>query len=55
VTEATGKRERRRKQLLIDHGKKRGFCKLKEEALDALYEELTLIRCRGRVVRQTPE
>ena len=32
--EVTGRRGRRRKQLLDDLNEKRGYCKLKEEALD---------------------
>ena len=32
--EVTGRRGRRRKQLLDDLKEKRGYCKLKEEALD---------------------
>jgi hypothetical protein len=55
VIEVTERRGRRRKKLLDDLKEKRGYCKLKEEALD-----LTLWRSRfGRdyasVVRQTTE
>jgi len=32
--EVTGRRGRRRKQLLDERNEKRGYCKLKEEALD---------------------
>jgi len=32
--EVTGSRGRRCKKLLDDHQEKRGYCKLKEEALD---------------------
>jgi hypothetical protein len=37
-----GKRGRRRKQLLGDLKEKRGYWKLKEEALDRTYRELAL-------------
>ena len=55
MEEVTGIRGRRRKQLLDDLKEKRGFWKLKEEAL-----YLTLWRTRfgggyGPVVRQTTE
>jgi hypothetical protein len=36
-----GKRGRRRKQLLDDLEEKRGYCKLKNEALDSIF-------CRAR-------
>jgi hypothetical protein len=32
--EVTGRRGRRRKKLLEDHKERRGYCQLKEEALD---------------------
>ena len=39
----TGRRGRRRKQLLDDLKETRGYCKLKEEAVDgAIYAELAL-------------
>jgi hypothetical protein len=49
--EVTGRRGKRRKQLLDDREEKRGYCKLKEEALDR-----TVWRTgfgNGPVVRQT--
>jgi len=51
----TGSRGRSRKQVLDDIKEKKGYCKLKEEALD-----LALWRCRfgrgyGPVLRQTAE
>ena len=39
---ATRGRGRRRKQLLHDFKETRGFCKLREEALDPLFGELAL-------------
>ena len=40
--EVTGRRRRRRKQLLYGIKEKRGYCKLKEEALAAVCGELAL-------------
>jgi hypothetical protein len=49
-TEMTGRRGRRRRQLLDDLKEKRRYWKLKEKALDR-----TLWRGYGPVVRQTTE
>ena len=51
---AMGRRGRRRKQLLDDHKEKRGYWKLKEEALDRTLENW-FGRAYGPVVRQTTE
>jgi hypothetical protein len=36
IIEATGRRRRERKQLLVDLKKRRGYSKLKEEAFDCI-------------------
>jgi len=46
------RRGRRFKQLLDDLTKKRGYCKLKEEALDHALWRINFERGYGRVVRQ---
>jgi hypothetical protein len=52
----TGRRGRRRKQLLDDLKEKRRHCKLKEEALDGSHcGELAKERSYGHVVRQTTQ
>jgi len=48
-----GRRGRRRKQLLDDLKEKRGYCKLKEEALDGTLWGTRFGRGCGPVVRQT--
>jgi hypothetical protein len=53
--EVAGRRRRRRKQLLYDFKERRGYCKLKEEALDHTKWEPGLGRSYGPVVRQTTE
>jgi hypothetical protein len=49
----TGRRGRRRKQLLEDLKEKRGYWKLKEEALDCTPWRTRFGRGYGPVVRQT--
>jgi hypothetical protein len=49
----TGRRGRRLKQLLDDLKDKRGYCKLKEDALDRTLWITRFGRCYGPVVRQT--
>ena len=51
----TGRQGRRRKQLLDDLKEKRGYCKLKEEALDRTVWRTRFGRGCGRVVRQSTE
>jgi hypothetical protein len=51
--EVTGRRGRRHKQLLDDVMEKRGYCKLKEEALDGTLWRTCFERGYGPVVRQT--
>jgi hypothetical protein len=51
----TGRRGRRRKQLLDDLKEKRGYWKLKEEALDRTLWRSRFGRGYGPVVRQTTE
>ena len=51
----TGRRERRRKQLLNDLEEKTGYWKLYEEALDRTPWITCLGRCHGSVVKQTTE
>ena len=51
--EMTGRRDRRRKQLLDDLTKTRGYRKLKEEALDRTLWRTHFGRGYGPVVRQT--
>jgi hypothetical protein len=53
--EMTGRRGRRRKQLLDDLKEKRGYWKLKEEALDRSQWRSHFGRGYGPVVRQTTE
>jgi hypothetical protein len=53
--EVTGRRGRRRKQLLDDHKETRGYWKLKEEALDRTMWRTHFGRRYGPVVRQTTE
>jgi hypothetical protein len=52
--EITGRRERRRKQLL-DVLKEKRYCKLKEEALDRTLWRTRFGRGYGPIVRQTAE
>jgi hypothetical protein len=51
----TGRRERKPKQLLDDLKEKRGYCKLKEEALDRTLWRTGFGRDCGPVIRQTAE
>jgi hypothetical protein len=51
----TGRRGRRRKQLLDDTKEMRGYWKLKEEALDGSVGRTRFERDCGSVVRQTTE
>jgi hypothetical protein len=53
--EMTGRRGRRRKQLLDDLKGKRRYWKLKEEALDRTLWRSRFERGYGPVVRQTTE
>jgi hypothetical protein len=53
--EVAGRRGRRRKQLLDDLKKTRGYLKLKEEALDRTLWRNRFGRGYGPVVRQTAE
>jgi hypothetical protein len=53
--EMTGRRGRRRKQLLDDLKDKRRYWKLKEEALDRTMWRTRFGRGYGPVVRQTEE
>jgi hypothetical protein len=53
--EMTGRRGRRRKQLLDDLKEKKRYCKLKEEALDRTLWRTHYGRGYGPVVRQTAE
>jgi hypothetical protein len=53
--EMTGRRGRRRKQLLDDHKEKKRYWKLKEEALDRTLWRTRFGRGYGPVVRQTTE
>jgi hypothetical protein len=50
----TGKRGTRSKKLLNDLKEKRGYWKLKEEALDRTLWRTSFGRRYGPVVRQTP-
>jgi hypothetical protein len=50
-----GKLGRRRKQLLGDLKKTRGYCKLKEEALDRTFWRNPFGRGYGPLVEQTKE
>jgi len=49
----TGRREKRRKQLPYELKKKRGYWKLKEEALYRALWRMSFRRTYGRVVKQT--
>ena len=51
--EVTGRRGRRRRKLLGDLDERRGYCQLKEEALDRTMWRNRFGRCFGPVVRQT--
>jgi hypothetical protein len=53
--EMTGRRGRRRKQLLYDLKEKRRYCKLKEESLDRTLWRSCFGRGYGPVVRNTTE
>jgi hypothetical protein len=53
--EVMGKQGRRRKQLLDDLKEMRGYCKLKQEALDQAQWRICFGRRYGPVVRQTTE
>jgi len=53
--EVTGRRGRRGKQLLVDFKEKRGYCKLKDEALDRSLWRTGCGRVCGTVLRQTVE
>jgi hypothetical protein len=54
-TEMTGRRGRRRKQLLDDLKEKRIYWKLKEEAVDRTLWRTRFGRGYGPVLRQTTE
>jgi hypothetical protein len=51
--EVTGRRGRRRRKLLDDFKERRGYCHLKEEALDRTMWRARFRRGFGPVVRQT--
>jgi len=51
--EVTGRRGRRRRKLLDDLQKRRGYSHLKEEALDRTMRRARFGRVFGLVVRQT--
>ena len=51
----TRRKRRRREQLLGDLKETRGYCKLKEEALDLTVWRTVCGRGCGQVVRQTAE
>jgi hypothetical protein len=51
--EVTGRQGRRRRKLLDDLKKRRGYCHLKEEALDRAMWRARFGRAFGPVVRQT--
>jgi hypothetical protein len=53
--EVTGRRERRRKQLLDTFQETRGYWKLKEEALDRILWMTCCVKCYGPIVRTTSE
>jgi hypothetical protein len=53
--EMTGRRGRRRKELLDDLKEERRYWKSKEEALDRTLWRTHFARCYGPVVRQTTE
>jgi hypothetical protein len=54
-TEVTGRRERRRRQLLDDLRETGGYCKLKEDELHRILWTTRFGRGCGPVVRQTVE
>jgi hypothetical protein len=54
-TEGTGRRGRRRKQLLDDLKEKTGYWELKEEALDRTVWRTRFGRAYGHVARQTTD
>jgi len=51
----TGRRGRRRRQLLDDLKENRGFCKLEEDAFDGTLWRTLFGKEYGPVVRQTNE
>jgi len=51
----TGRRGRRRKQLVDDIKENRGHGKMKEEALDGIQWKIRFVRSYGPVIRQTTE
>jgi len=51
--EVTGRRERKRRKLLDDLKERRGYCHLKEEALNRTVWRARFGRVFGPVVRQT--
>ena len=53
--EVTGRRGRRRRKLLDDHKERRGYSRLKEEALDCTMWRAGFGRGFGPVVRQNIE
>jgi hypothetical protein len=53
--EVKGRRGRRHKQLLDDLKEKRGYCKLKEEAIDRTAWETRFGGSCGPVIRQTAD
>jgi hypothetical protein len=53
--EVRGKRGGRRKQLTDDLKETRGYCNLKEEALDRTLRRTGLVKGRGPLVRQSTE
>jgi len=53
--EVTGRRGRRSRKLLDDFKERRGYCHLKEEALDRTMWRGGFVRGFGPVVRQTAE
>jgi hypothetical protein len=53
--EETGRRERRRKELLDELKETKGYWKLEEEALDLTMWRNCFIRCYVNVVNQSAE
>jgi hypothetical protein len=51
--EVTGRRGRRHRELLVDLKESKGYCHLKEEALDRTMRRAGFGRGFGPVVRQT--
>ena len=51
--EVTGRRGRRRRKLLVDLNERRGYCHLKEKALDRTVWRAGFGRGFGPVIRQT--